>query len=190
MRVRVPPWAQMLYTGKGDKGTTKIIGSKERFTKGSSIAEALGSLDELNSFLGLCRNKSGDISLEDRKVSSIIKSVQENLFIIQAQVAGSDKKLKENSLKEVEEIIDKIEKIIPPIKGFSIPGGTEVSSFMDVARTIARRTEREVIRVKDQNLFKPKELTLPYLNRLSSLLFALARLANFSEGVEEENPKY
>ncbi|PIR98702.1 MAG: ATP:cob(I)alamin adenosyltransferase [Candidatus Colwellbacteria bacterium CG10_big_fil_rev_8_21_14_0_10_41_28] len=183
----------MLYTGKGDDGTTKIIGSEKRFTKGSEITEALGSLDELNSFLGICRTKSGDLSFDldnEGSFSSTIRSVQENLFIIQAQLAGADKILGEGALKDMEALIEKIENTIPPIKGFSIPGGTELSAFLDTARTLARRTEREVIRAKDKEFIKPEENTLAYLNRLSSLLFALARFANFKEGVEEENPSY
>ena len=187
----------MLYTGKGDKGTTKVLDSKERFSKGSDMAEALGSLDELNSFIGLCKFKaqqeqSGEVSFskEREKVYEILHEAQENLFIIQAQVAGADKKISKIKVNKVEEIINAIEKEILPIKGFSIAGGTELSALLDIARTIARRTERRVVIVKELGLRKLPGHTLPYLNRLSSLLFALARLANHRAGVKEITPSY
>lgn len=187
----------MLYTGKGDKGTTKVLDSKERFSKGSDLAEALGSLDELNSFLGLCKFKALQIQddrlIMGRKeggVSWILREVQENLFIIQAQVAGANKKITKAKLTRIEKITNIIEKEIPPIKGFSIAGGTELSSLLDIARTLARRTERRVVLVKEMNLRNLSDYTLPYLNRLSSLLFALARLSNHRSGVNEESPNY
>ncbi|MCR4260955.1 MAG: cob(I)yrinic acid a,c-diamide adenosyltransferase [Candidatus Colwellbacteria bacterium] len=187
----------MLYTSKGDKGTTKVLDSKERFSKGSEMAEALGSLDELNSFLGLCKFKAHQMQDEGvslgkkkEKTSEILREVQENLFIIQAQVAGADKKITKAKLDKAEKIINLIEKEIPPIKGFSIAGGTELSALLDIVRTIARRTERRVVTIKELGLRKLPGHALPYLNRLSSLLFALARLSNYRSGVKEENPSY
>ncbi|MEX2053979.1 MAG: cob(I)yrinic acid a,c-diamide adenosyltransferase [Candidatus Colwellbacteria bacterium] len=187
----------MLYTGKGDKGTTKVIDSKERFSKGSDLAEALGSLDELNSFLGLCKFKARQmqdggvlVGKNEEKTSEILKEAQENLFIVQAQVAGADKKISKVKVTKLEKIINTIEKEIPPLKGFSIAGGTELSSLLDIARTLARRTERRVVLVQEVGLRKLPGHTLPYLNRLSSLLFALARLSNYRSGIEEERPSY
>ncbi len=187
----------MLYTGKGDKGTTKVIDSKERFSKGSDMAEALGSLDELNSFLGLCKFKARQTQEEkvvlgkkEEKTSEILREVQENLFIIQAQVAGADKKIMKSKVTKIESITNTIEKEIPPIKSFSISGGTELSALLDIARTLARRTERRVVLIKESGLRKLPGNTLPYLNRLSSLLFALARLFNHRSGIKEENPSY
>ena len=187
----------MLYTGKGDKGTTKVLDSKERFSKGSDLAEALGSLDELNSFLGLCKFKARqmqdggvDLGKSEEKTSDILREIQENLFIVQAQVAGADKKISKAKLNKIEKILDLIEKEIPPLKGFTVAGGTELSSLLDIARTLARRTERRVVLVKDSGLRKLPGHTLPYLNRLSSLLFALARLSNHRSGIAEETPSY
>ena len=187
----------MLYTGKGDKGTTKVIDSKNRFSKDSALAEALGSLDELNSYLGLCKFKARQtqdggilIGKEELKTSKILKEVQEDLFIVQAQTAGADKKISKAKVTKIEKIIAAIEKEIPPIKGFSIAGGTELSSLFDVARTIARRTERKVVAVSDSGMRKFTGSTLAYLNRLSSLLFALARLSNHRSGIKEETPSY
>jgi len=187
----------MLYTGKGDKGTTKVLDSKERFSKDSDMAEALGSLDELNSFLGLCKFKARQmqdggvmIGKREENTSDILREVQENLFIVQAQVAGADKKISKPKVTKVEKIVDIIEKEIPPLKGFSIAGGTELSSLLDIARTLARRTERRVVAIKEAGLRKLPGHTLPYLNRLSSLLFALARLSNHRSGIKEERPSY
>lgn len=177
----------MLYTGKGDGGTTKVFGcNQQRISKSSELPEALGSLDELNAFLGFVKMRSGT---EPRIADSVAK-VQQTLFIVQAQVAGADKQLKEHAVAEVEEVVNAIEKEIPPLKGFSVAGGTELSALLDVARTLARRAERRVIAVQELKLRELPPETLAYLNRLSSLLFALARLANHLAGVAEENPTY
>ena len=187
----------MLYTRKGDKGTTKVLDSKERFSKGSDMAEALGSLDELNSFLGLCKFKARQVQdkgvmlgKKEEKTSEILREVQENLFIIQAQVAGTNKRISKVKITKVERIVDLIEQEIPPLKGFSITGGTELSALLDTARTLARRTERRVVLIKESGLRRLPGNTLPYLNRLSSLLFALARLSNHRSGIKEERPSY
>ncbi len=191
----------MLYTRKGDKGTTKVLDSKERFSKGSDMAEALGCLDELNSFLGLCRARArqvqeGGVSLSKRTrkpvlTSDILKEVQQNLFIAQAQLAGAPKKkIVKRKVKGLEKIVDAIEKEIQPLRGFSIAGGSELSALLDVARTVARRCERRVVKVHEAGLRKLTADTLAYLNRLSSLLFALARLSNHKSGIKEETPSY
>jgi cob(I)alamin adenosyltransferase len=187
----------MLYTRKGDGGTTKVLDSKERFSKDSPLAEALGSLDELNSFLGLCKFKAkqmqeGGVALGRRSflTSDIVREVQENLFIVQAQIAGAEKRVVKGKITKIERIIDTIEKEIPPLRGFSIAGGTELSALLDIARTIARRTERRVVAVQEQRLRKLTVHTLAYINRLSSLLFALARLSNHRSGIVEEAPTY
>jgi cob(I)alamin adenosyltransferase len=177
----------MLYTGKGDGGTTKMFGcDQQRISKSSELPEALGSLDELNAFLGLVKMQCS----KEPRIADTLREVQETLFIIQAEVAGADKKVKEDAVKRVEELVNGIEKEIPPLKGFSIAGGTEASALLDVARTLARRAERRVIAVKEANLRELSPATMAYLNRLSSLLFALARLANHLAGVTEENPSY
>jgi cob(I)alamin adenosyltransferase len=176
----------MLYTGKGDDGTTSAFGSKERFSKSSSITEALGTLDEINSFLGLIRVHN-HISLE---LGALIGNVQNNLFIAQAETAGAEKHIAEDAVREIERIINDIEQTLPPITTFFVSGGTELGALFDVARTIARRAERRVITVHDEGARAFSPHTLAYLNRLSSLLYALARQANHRAGVEEESPKY
>src|SRR5581483_2625882 len=178
----------MLYTRKGDTGTTKTFGCDQRISKSSAIAEALGSLDEINSFLGLCKVKSGDFEINDKKFSEIIHGIQQTLFIIQAQLAGADKKVSEEKVVNLETLIDSIEKTLPPIKTFFISGGTELASLFDIARTIARRAERRVVQVSEEREVQPE--TLKYLNRLSSMLYALARLSNHLSGINEESPDY
>ena len=168
----------MLYTGKGDSGDTSLFGSSTRIPKNSSRIEALGSLDELNSWLGVCRSKS------DAEVGRELVEVQQNLFIIQAELAGVPKMIEENKVKKLGERVEEIEKLLPAIHTFFLPGGDELSAHLDYARTLARRAERAVISEKIS------EFSLAYLNRLSSLLYALARLENHKSGIKEEPPTY
>ncbi|KKR79489.1 MAG: ATP/cobalamin adenosyltransferase [Candidatus Nomurabacteria bacterium GW2011_GWA2_40_9] len=191
----------MLYTRKGDNGTTKTFGCDQRISKSSAIAEALGSLDEINSFLGLVKIKSigvifhleiGEIILAD-----IINRIQQDLFIVQAELAGADKKIDEQKVEWLEGIIDGIEKKLPPIKTFFVSGGTELATLCDISRTIARRAERRVVGVseeielnKDETKKSINKNTLAYLNRLSSILYAFARMVNLNDGITEETPKY
>lgn len=176
----------MLYTGKGDGGTTQTFGrDQKRVSKSSEVPEALGALDELNAFLGFVKVRAQG----NERIAPIVRDVQETLFIIQAEVAGAEKQVARTKVEEIETIIKAIEKEIPPLKGFSIAGGTEVSALLDVSRTIARRAERRVVAAAE-NGRAVSEHTRAYLNRLSSLLFALARLANHLAGVAEESPRY
>ncbi|MEK7642383.1 MAG: ATP:cob(I)alamin adenosyltransferase [Patescibacteria group bacterium] len=212
-----------LFTGKGDNGTTKIFGCDQRISKSSSIAEALGSLDEINSFLGLCKVQAEYLGfgLEGKPLSHIVHDIQKNLFIVQAELAGAEKSINEEKVKELENIINKIETKLPPIKSFFISGGPTnlergelagagLGAIFDIARTIARRAEREVtfaMEAQTMSLFKEgtenggettKEniqrgasvATRSYLNRLSSVLYALARYANHLAGISEEAPDY
>ncbi len=211
-----------LFTGKGDNGTTKVLNSQQRISKNSSIAEALGSLDEVNSFLGLCKVQSTYLGcqFQDRKISEIVHMIQKDLFIIQAELAGAEKTIEEKKVKELEEIINGIEKAMPPIKSFFISGGPEsiseeemtgagLGAIFDIARTIARRAERRVTQVVEEEMnrtlfekdfpsqsseeSKPRIIgshTQSYLNRLSSILYALARYSNHLAGIKEEAPDY
>lgn len=177
----------MLYTGKGDDGTTQAFGcDQQRISKSSELPEALGALDELNAFLGFVKMRAG----EGSRIATALRDAQETLFIIQAQVAGADKKVADKEVQNIEKIVNDIEKEIPPLKGFSIAGGTELSALLDVARTLARRAERRLISVEEAGIRELLPETKAYMNRLSSLFFALARLANHLAGVTEENPRY
>ncbi len=184
----------MLYTRKGDKGDTSFFGCSQRFSKNSALAEALGSVDEINSLLGICKSKTKKIKIKiDKKtifVSDIIEEIQQNLFIIQANLAGADKKINKQKVEYLEEIIDAIEKQLSPIKSFFIPGQTELSALFDYARTVARRAERKVVVVSEQKKRKVSPEALAYLNRLSSILYAMARLINAKSGIKEKKPSY
>ncbi len=184
----------MLYTRKGDSGTTKTFGCDQRISKSSLVAEALGALDETNSFLGLARartkNKSFKMGNGRLEYPELILEVQQNLFIVQAEVAGATMTIDAAKVKRVEEIVDGIEKILPPIKSFFISGATEDGATLDVCRTLARRAERRVVAAHEGGKIKISPDTLAYLNRLSSLLYALARILSHNEGVEELKPDY
>jgi cob(I)alamin adenosyltransferase len=184
----------MLYTRKGDNGTTKTFGCDQRISKSSIVAEALGSLDEANSFLGLARartnGKTFKIKNKEIKFSEIILEVQQNLFITQAEVAGATLSINAEKVKKVEKIVDEIEKILPPIKSFFLSGATKDGAVLDISRTLIRRAERRVIAANEEGKIKVSKETLAYLNRLSSLLYALARVLSHIEGVEEIKPDY
>lgn len=184
----------MLYTRKGDGGTTKTLkqGKGERISKASCQTEALGTLDELNSFLGLCKVKAKSLKwkIGGRTPSEILSLTQQNLFIVQAEIAGAEKAIKPSKVGEIEELADEMEKLMPPIKTFFVSGGTEQAALFDVARTLARRAERNVIRAVEEEEISINEHTRAYLNRLSSLLYALARFSNFKSGIQETPPNY
>ncbi|MBU6427258.1 cob(I)yrinic acid a,c-diamide adenosyltransferase [Patescibacteria group bacterium] len=184
----------MLYTGKGDDGTTKDFVSKpgERKSKASCQTEALGALDEFNSFLGLVKVKSAGIDWQvgGKTPPEIIHWLQNCLFIVQAEVAGADKHLDAGKVAELEKYTDEIEEMLPPIKTFFISGGTELAALFDIARTLARKAERRVVAGSVRDEFKAMNETLAFLNRLSSLLYALARLTNHKGGIKEEPPRY
>ncbi len=179
----------MLFTGKGDDGQTKIFGSKEKLSKNSDLAEALGSLDEANSFIGLVKSKTREyeIKLHEKVLEEILESVQNDLFIIQAQVAGADKKIETGKIQWLEEIVNAIEKELPPIKTFMIPGINEISAYFDFARTLVRRAERRVVGIHEERIDKQ---TLAYLNRLSSLMYAFARFSGHIISGQEKSPTY
>lgn len=184
----------MLYTRKGDNGTTKTFGCDQRISKSSAVAEALGALDETNSFLGLVRAKAKNSSFKVKKnsvkYSELILEVQQNLFIVQAEVAGATLFIEQEKITKIEKIVDEIEKVLPPIKSFFLSGATELSATFDFARTLARRAERRVVEAKEEGKITVSDSTLAYLNRLSSLLYALARISNHTKGAKEIKPDY
>ena len=183
----------MLYTGKGDGGTSKLFNtpSGERVSKSSNIFEALGTLDELNSFLGVCRAHCAKTtySLNDQLFFNIVFRLQQDLFIAQAELAGADMSMSKEKVEYLEWVTNESEKNLPPITTFFIPGASELGAYFDTARTISRRTERAVIRAKESGAVVSEE-TLRYLNRLSSALYALARLSNHFSGITETPPTY
>lgn len=153
-----------LFTRKGDDGTANFKwGCNQRISKNSAIAEALGSLDEVNSYLGLCKVQAVYLGYKigEKSVSEIVHDMQKNLFIIQAELAGADKTIDERKVKYLEEIIDDIDEELPPIKTFFISGGQSempkwqlsgagLGAIFDIARTITRRAERRAIAVTEE----------------------------------------
>jgi cob(I)alamin adenosyltransferase len=184
----------MLYTRKGDAGTTRDFksGPGARKSKSSCQTEALGALDELNSFLGLAKVKSAGVSwaVNEKPVNEIVLWCQQCLFSVQAEAAGADKRVGESKVKQMEAWIDSMEKEMPPIKTFFVSGGTELGALFDVSRTLARKAERRVVAANDSGELKTDSATLAFLNRLSSLLYALARLTNHKSGITEQSPTY
>lgn len=174
----------MLYTGKGDHGTTKVFGCNLRLPKYALQVEALGDLDELNCKIGLCSAMARE---RDPQLASMLSTIQEHLFCVQACVGGAEKELSPNALSELEGFIAGAERELPPLHSFVIPGATVLSGALDVARAVARRAERRVAELGE----RPHSLEfLPYLNRLSSALFAAARLAALRAGATEHAPRY
>ena len=183
----------MLYTRKGDNGTSGLFGTKSRLSKSSPIYDALGTLDELNSLLGLCRATaySGGTKLPPAISAEVLPElfkIQEHLFVIQAELAGAEKSISPEEVEDVEKTIDCIERMIPKPQGFVIPGSISLAAWCDYARAVSRRAERAVISAHGD-----KELsayTMAYLNRLSSLLYSLARYSAFLEEAKEISPSY
>ncbi len=182
----------MLYTRKGDGGTTGTFGCDQRMSKSSAVAETLGTLDEINSFLGVCKTNpdAKNKLLEGKNFVDMIDWIQQNLFIVQAHVAGADKTIGKEKIEHMEAAIDAIEKELPPIKTFFVSGGTALAAQFDFARTLARRAERRVVAVAEEGKVKVAPEALVFLNRLSSLLYALARLMNHRSGITGEPPTY
>ncbi|MEI7480241.1 MAG: cob(I)yrinic acid a,c-diamide adenosyltransferase [bacterium] len=185
----------MLYTKKGDDGLTTAFGCDQRISKSSAITEALGALDETNSFLGICKAKikkdnQSDRKILDIKISDLTEDIQNNLFVVQAEVAGADKNITTENIELIEKIIGEIEKELPPIKTFIVSGSCIHSANFDFARTLVRRAERRVVAVGEEGKVVVSKYTLIYLNRLSSILFAVARLLAVQSEVKEMPPKY
>jgi len=176
------------FTGQGDRGRSAF--GKKKLPKDNALFDLLGDLDELNSWVGFARVEA------KKDMGEILKMVQQTLFIIQAEaaVAGFGYKARGFSridagkTREVEKIIETLDKKLPPIRKFILPGGSELSARLDVARVIARRAERAAVKFNRTKKLSPE--MLQFLNRLSSLFFALARYANHKKGVKEDNPRY
>jgi len=175
----------MLYTRKGDNGTTKTFGCNQRISKSSTVAEALGALDEANSFLGLARARTEGKSFKVGK-----ERINFAELILEAEVAGAELFISGDKVKKVEDIVDGIERILPPIKNFFISGATKDGAVLDITRTLVRRAERRVVAAKEEGKIKVSDKTMAYLNRLSSLLYALARISSHLKGAEEIKPDY
>lgn len=181
---------KVYYTGKGDDGTSSLFGKNKRFPKDDSLFDLLGTLDELNAWLGLCRASCNNFNIKDSQlIKGSLEQTQEYIFIIQAEIAGSEKSLSEIHLHNIEKTIDTISERLTPPNSFYLPGGCIVSSFLDIARTVARRCER--IFFKTQQIHTLQNSFIPaYLNRISSLLYVLVRFVNMEKDIIEKSPQY
>ena len=188
------------FTGKGDKGTTKLFDTPQgqRVAKSSPIFECLGQLDELNTIVGWCKVeaqgkrqpvRSGKAK-GNREIVDILHEVQDHLFTIQAEAAGAHKSVPQSSVEVMRELINGIEKELPEIKSFLVPGGTELSIRLDIARAISRRAERRLVVLHESGERAISDSSRAYANRLSSLFYALARLVNHQAGISEKPPSY
>jgi len=182
-----------LFTGKGDGGSTKLFdsGPGQRASKASPIFETLGMLDELNTLVGWCRaGTAEDVVACEHKVRILLFDVQNHLFTLQAEVAGAPKSIPLSSVEALGILINRIESTMPPITTFLVPGGTELSSRLDIARAVSRRAERRLVMLHESGERAISDSSRAYANRLSSLLYALTRLVNHQSGVEENPPQY
>jgi len=173
-----------IYTKTGDDGTTGLFGGG-RVKKASARVEAYGTVDELNATLGLARASKLDPDSEE-----VLASAQVDLFTLGAELAcvpGKEAKLNMPLLsaadaERLEEAIDRAEAFVPPLKFFVLPGGSPQAAALHLARTVCRRAERAVLAIDDA---APRAEIVVYLNRLSDLLFVLARRANVEAKVED-----
>jgi cob(I)alamin adenosyltransferase len=181
------------FTGKGDDGSTKLFDSKgaERVSKTSPIFETLGMLDELNSVTGWCRVAcTTKHTVAERTFADVLRDVQDHLFTMQAEVAGAPKQVPQTSVEMLGEMIGKVERSLPKVTTFLVPGGTEISARLDIARAVSRRVERRLVQLHESGERNIQASSRAYANRLSSLFYALTRLANRLEEIDEESPRY
>lgn len=173
-----------IYTKTGDKGTTALIGGK-RVKKNHIRIEAYGTADELLSFIAALR----DTEISDT-YKHFILGIQEDLMVISSHLAADCEdclqnlpKLSDESIVKLEKEIDRLDKVLPPLNAFIIPGGHAILSSCHIARTVCRRTERIVLSLVE--ISEVSEVILIYLNRLSDYLFVLARALAVELKVDE-----
>lgn len=173
-----------IYTKTGDKGQTSLIGGT-RVPKHHIRIEAYGTVDELNSFIGLIRDQ--DINEHYRE---ILIETQDRLFTIGSLLASDPVKskmkvpdLKEEDVTLLEKEIDGMNEVLPEMRSFVLPGGHTTVSFCHLARCVCRRAERNTIKLSEQD--KVDELIIKYLNRLSDYLFVLSRKLAQDLGIKE-----
>ncbi|WP_291782510.1 cob(I)yrinic acid a,c-diamide adenosyltransferase [Cecembia sp.] len=173
-----------IYTKTGDTGKTSLLGGR-RVSKSDLRIDAYGTVDELNSYIGLLRDQA-----VNAKRGELLKEIQDRLFTIGATLATEPGKanvkkpdLHDEDLELLEKEIDNMEALLPQLRHFILPGGHQVVSFCHIARTVCRRTERCVIDLMEVE--HVDEIIVKYLNRLSDYLFVLGRLIAQELEVEE-----
>ena len=175
-----------IYTKKGDRGETALIFG-ERVSKDHPRVNAYGTIDELNAALGLAAS-----FIKNRRVTNILQEIQNELFNIGAELA-SPRQLKKNTkeyyllqeskISKLETIIDLYDEKLPTLRTFILPTGVRGAAALHVARTVCRRAERAVVAIAKAEKINPN--IIAYLNRLSDLLFVLARYLNKQSGTKD-----
>ena len=178
-----------IYTKTGDDGTT-ALGNGERIAKSSKRVSAYGSVDELNSFIGLARSFIESDKLKE--LDKILATIQNDLFDLGADLCIPDKdknadslKIVKSYVKNLEKEIDKLNSQLEPLRSFILPGGTKVSAYIHIARTIARRCEREMIELRQIEEAEISKEAVQYINRLSDFLFVAARYVNLKSDFDD-----
>jgi cob(I)alamin adenosyltransferase len=172
-----------IYTKTGDKGETSLVGGT-RVSKTHVRIEAYGTVDELNAWVGRLRDHEETAKWKDRLVG-----IQDRLFTIGSNLAletpgkFSIPLLEESDITVLESWMDEMDDGLPPMRNFVLPGGHPVVSHCHIARTVCRRAERQVLRMAEE--IEVDALIVTFLNRLSDLLFVLARKLTFEGGFEE-----
>ena len=176
-----------IYTRTGDQGTTALFGG-DRVTKSHPRIEAYGTVDEVNSAVGLARSLLRGEPGEDR-LDPVLAHLQADLFVLGADLATPSAakptvpRMEAGHAERLEREIDRFDEALPPLKHFILPGGTSAAAALHLARTVCRRAER--LAVSAAGLEALNEHAVTYLNRLSDLLFVLARWANREAGLED-----
>ncbi|WP_324716249.1 cob(I)yrinic acid a,c-diamide adenosyltransferase [Carboxydochorda subterranea] len=176
-----------IYTRTGDAGETSLLGPR-RVRKDDLRVEAYGCIDELNAHLGLCVAQARSAGALDDVIGAL-EQVQRDLFAVGAELAvDSGQRMPEGlplldgaRVAEMERLIDALQSELPALTQFILPGGSAAGAALHVARTVARRAERQVVALAGRDKVRPE--VLAYLNRLSDLLFVMARAANRRGGV-------
>ena len=173
-----------IYTRKGDFGDTSLIDGKIVYKHNLSVA-AYGTIDELNSFLGLLKDY-----IDDEKIKDVLNTIQLKLFSIGSILASgknqniSEKvKIEKKDVEYIELEIDRLNEYLPELKNFIIPGGHKISSYSHVCRSICRRAERKISELNKNSSVDPN--ILAYVNRLSDFFFVLSRFLKHSDNVSE-----
>lgn len=173
-----------IYTRTGDKGETGLVGGA-RVSKDALRVEAYGNVDELNSVLGIIR-----AFLNDRELNNLLAELQSDLFVVGADLASTPEaqqrnipRISKEKIVAMEKTIDRLEAELSPLKVFILPGGGAAGSLLHNARTVARRAERRIVTLSKTE--RINDQLVPYMNRLSDLLFVMARVANRRENKVE-----
>ncbi len=173
-----------IYTKKGDSGKTSLLGGT-RVVKSHERIEVYGTIDELNSFLGMVCDLDSDLARV-----KIIRNIQSRLFTIGSSLAAETARskdfkpdLEEADVMALENAIDQMNETLPAMKNFILPGGSQLVSSSHIARTVCRRVERLVVKLAESE--EIEEIIVRYLNRLSDYLFVLARKQGHDLGIEE-----